>query len=155
MEYIRAFEKRIQQRYPTIHLRWIESSRRLEVWEKHDGKAGGGWRKLWTYRNADGTAEPIVFDTLMNWLLKADTRHWPERYDMFEEIMKARKERETAGDGALQETVKTLINEDYNYLKGTRTFFMDPSSMPRRTSTLPPHVQESLRKKGHTNEVPI
>jgi len=156
MQYIKEFERRIQARYPTIYLRWIETPRpRLEVWEKHDGKAGGGWRHLWTYKNADGTAAPVVYDTLLSWLLKADTRHWPERFDLFEQIMAAREDHQKAGEGALEEGVRTLIKEDYNYLCGTRTFFMDPTSMPRRTSTLPPHVQESLRRQGHSNEVPI
>jgi hypothetical protein len=147
-------ERRIRRRYPTIHLRWNNQRLALEVWENHKGKAGNGWRHLWTYQNDDGTRAPVVYDTLLGWLLKADTRNWPGRFDLYQEIMDSRERVQKDSEAKTREALHTAIVEDYEYIAGVKTFFMDPSSMPQRVTTRLPRQAEILKKMGEIGDVP-
>lgn len=150
------YEKRIQERYPTIHLRWNGQKHTVEVWEKHgDMRIGKGWRHLWTYRNDDGTTHPIIYDTLLNWLLKADTRHWPDRFNLFEEVVRQREKGEADAHRALENEVHARVVDDYTRIAGIKTFFMDPSSCPQRVTTMTPSAKAIMRRMGHTEEVPL
>lgn len=138
-------EKRVQQRYPMIHLRWDDSNHSVKLMEHHGGPIGNGWRFLWTYENPDGTRLPVVYDRVMEWLIKADTRnwHWQDK-DLFREIMDGDKRRKEEARKEFREQIESAILEDYNYIAGIPTFFMDPTTMPiGRAGSLPKLKAES------------
>lgn len=127
----RDIEKRIQERYPMIFFKWNGEKKATEIWEDY----GNGKRFLWTYSNPDGTHQPVVYDRAMEWLLKADTRNWSwANKSLFREIMKRDEAEREARKKEFAKSVEDHVCEDYNYISGIKTFFMDPSSMPLRVS---------------------
>ena len=127
----RDIEKRIQERYPMIFFKWNGAKRATEIWEDY----GNGKRYLWTYTNPDGTHQPVVYDRAMEWLLKADTRNWSwQNKSLFREIMKRDEAEREARKKEFAKDIEDHVCEDYNYISGIKTFFMDPSSMPLRVS---------------------
>lgn len=142
-------EKRIQERYPMVHLQWDDRSKGVKVMEHHRGPTGNGWRFLWTYENPDGTRLPVVYDRLLEWLIKADTRnwHWQDK-DLFREIMNGHERREREAKKEFRERVEAAVLEDYNYIAGIPTFFMDPTTMPEWRGKYRPGQEEILKRSG-------
>lgn len=140
-----SVEKRIKERYPMIFFRWNGAQHATEIWEDY----GEGKRLLWTYRNPDGSTYPVIYDRAMEWLQKADTRNWNmQNKDLFREIMKSHEEEKLAAQKSFKDKVEDRILEDYNYIAGIKTFFMDPSSMPQRVTTYMPGQEQALKAKG-------
>lgn len=138
-------EKRVQERYPMIFFRWNGAEHSTEVWEDY----GNGRRHLWTYANPDGTRYPVIYDRVMEWLQRADTRNWNmQNKDLFREIMKRETEEKEALKKEFRNKIEDRVLEDYNYINGIKTFFMDPKSMPQRVTTYMPGQEEILRKAG-------
>lgn len=125
-------EEKIQERYPMIRLRWNSAAKALDVIEHHGGADNNGERFLWRYQNSDGTNTPVIYDTLLNWLLKADTRHWSNhrRGDLFKKYVENREKQAAKTEKEFENAMQDRIVEDYNYIAGIKTFFMDPTSMP-------------------------
>jgi hypothetical protein len=142
-------EKQIQKRYPTIHLKWNDKRKLVELQEHHGGPIGNGWRFLWAYENPDGSRLPVIYDRVIEWLLKADTRnwHWQDK-DLFREIMNGRAKAEEQSKKEMRDAIEDRILEDYNYIAGIPTFFMDPTSMPEARAKYRPGQEEILRNSG-------
>lgn len=142
-------QKDIQKRYPTIHLRFNGETKTCEVWEKHGGKVCNGWRKLWDYENHDGSKFPVFYDRIMEWLLKADTRNWyGEKRDLFRELVSGREQSKLKAKREFRNTLEASIGEDFNFIRGIKTFFMDPRSMPERMTRVKPGHEAMLRQFG-------
>lgn len=128
-----------------IFFRFNGSDHTTEIWEDY----GNGKRHLWTYRNPDGTAYPVVYDRAMEWLQKADTRNWNmQNKDLFRTIMDRERKEKEAAEKDFRNKIEDRVLEDYNYIRGIKTFFMDPKSMPQRVSTYMPGQEEILRSQG-------
>lgn len=138
-------EKRIQERYPMIFFKWNGYKKATELWEDY----GEGKRFLWTYKNPDGTHQPVIYDRAMEWLQRADTRNWNwQNKSLFREIMRQEKEESEAAKKDFNQKIQDRVLEDYNYIRGIKTFFMDPSSMPQRVSTYIPGQEKILKQAG-------
>jgi hypothetical protein len=149
--FFQDIEKRIQKRYPTVSIRWNGTSKQAELVEKYTAKSGENRiRFLWTFQNHDGTFLPVSYDRCMEWLQKADTRnwHWANR-DLFQDCIRGRKQIQEESSRKIREHVEAAIVEDYRYINGVPTFFMDPSNMPEARTTFRPGQKELLRKGGH------
>lgn len=147
--FCKDIEKRIQQRYPTIHLQWDDRVKGFKVMEHHGGPIGNGWRFLWTYENPDGTRLPVVYDRVLEWLIKADTRnwHWQDK-DLFRTIMDGHNKRQEEARKEFRDRIEAAVLEDYNYIAGVPTFFMDPTSMPEARARHMPGQAEILKATG-------
>ncbi len=144
-------ERDIQRRYPTIHIRWNAERKRFEIWEKH-GKMHicRGWRKLWDYENPDGSHYPIHYNQVLEWLQRADVRLHPQR-DLFREIVLAKEERSNAAKKKVADAIYDSIIDDWRYMAGHKSFFMDPKSMPQWVSTMRPsqaQMFDQLKRAG-------
>jgi len=141
-----AVNKLIRRFYDNAYVVWNNRKSQYELWEKVDRGPRPGARKITTYRNHDGSMFPIIGDRCVEILQKCDVRLWPleARMAMFDrEDAEARESKERE----MSERRKTIVMEDYNYLFGVPTFFMDPSSMPEARSKMRPS-QERAYKAG-------
>ena len=128
-----------------IFFRWNGANHSTEIWEDY----GEGKRHLWTYRNPDGSTYPVIYDRVMKWLQRADTRNWNmQTKDLFREIMKREEDEKRAREKSFRDKIEDRILEDYNYIAGIKTFFMDPSSMPQRVTTYMPEQERLLKGAG-------
>lgn len=85
----------------------------------------------------------------LEWLIKADTRNWNGRIKIFSarlwtDITNARKR---PGKN-LRDRIEAAVLEDYNYIAGIPTFFMDPTSMPEARARHMPGQAEILKATG-------
>lgn len=144
-----AVNKRVQKRYPMCFVKWNSERKCAEVWENYDGKIGKQTRHLWTYENPDGSKLPVEPSWVLEWLQKADTRNWSAaNRDLFREIVEGRKKQKEKAEEELREAVGVRVGEDYNYIMGIKTFFMDPRSMPVSKTTHTPGQEKILKQDG-------
>lgn len=146
----RDIQKRMQERYPMLEIRWSRDCDCFEIWERHGNAAVcDGWRRLWQYENPDGSLFPMHFDVLMGWLQRADTRnHYWQNHDLFQEIMATRKAKSEEKRKRLTDNIGAVITDDYKYFAGIKTFFMDPHSMPVHASTARPSQAAEAARLG-------
>lgn len=128
-----------------IFFKWNGTNHSTEVWEDY----GHGRRHLWTYSNPDGTRQPVIYDRVLEWLQKADTRNWNmQNKNLFREIMKREEEEKATARKSFHDKIEDRVLEDYNYIRGIKTFFMDPASMPQRVTTYMPEQEKILKNSG-------
>jgi hypothetical protein len=146
-----SLNRRLQERYPMCFVKWSPERRLAEVWEKYRGKVGDMTRHLWTYENPDGSRLPVEFAVILEWLQKADTRNWSmARRNLFRDIVDTREKARKKAEEDVREAITTRIVEDYNYIAGIPTFFMDPKSMPEARAKLMPGQEKILKQNGMT-----
>lgn len=137
----------LDSRWPGLFLKWNKSKTRWEIWERYTAGAVTDTRKIMDYQNHDGQFLPISTDRLVNLVNRADTRKWPlpDRVKIWHK--KNQEEKEEVKRDARNENVSRII-DDYNYIAGIKTFFMDPKSMPERVTTYTPAQRETLKRWG-------
>ena len=116
---------RIRQTYPTIEIAWSNKKHCFEVMERYNRGAISSLRHIWDYENPDGSKAPIIGDRVMEFLQRADTRKWPlhERFKLYDKEWKQRVERTEL---EFSDEIQSKILEDYRYIAGIPTFFMNP-----------------------------
>ncbi|MFH0960440.1 MAG: hypothetical protein V1897_17250 [Pseudomonadota bacterium] len=136
----------LNTRWPGLFLKWNPSGR-WEIWEKYSAGALKDTRKIMDYRNADGRFLPLSTDHLVDLINRSDTRKWPlpERVKIW--AKKNQDEKDEVKRDARNDTM-AQITDDYNYIAGIKTFFMDPKSMPERVTTYTPAQRETLKRWG-------
>jgi hypothetical protein len=123
--------REVKERYPMIDLEINRETGRIEIWENHGkSKHGMNRRWLWDYENPDGSLLPICAHQIVNRLIIMDTRHWSEqrRKNLFKTITSSREEQVEKSRKYFKERAKNKILEDYNYIAGIKTFFMNPKA---------------------------
>jgi hypothetical protein len=117
--------KRVKGQYPTIDIWWNDQAKQFQIMENYNEGATTAQRMIAVYQNDDGTPAPIIGDRVMEFLQRADTRKWPleERMKVYD---RERKEKVERDEKEFSEYVQTTIKEDYNYIAGIPTFFMNP-----------------------------
>jgi hypothetical protein len=91
----------------------------------------------------------VEFAPILEWLQKADTRNWSTaRRDIFREIVDGRKKARDKAEKEMREAIEARIVEDYNYIAGIPTFFMDPRSMPEARAKYMPGQEKILKQNG-------
>lgn len=120
-----AITKRVKRQYPTIIIQWNNNLNRFRIYEKYDAGLGARKRVIADYANEDGSPVPLIGDRVMEFLQRADTRKWPleERMKIYD---KERNDKVERDEKAFSDYVQTTIKEDYNYIAGIPTFFMNP-----------------------------
>jgi hypothetical protein len=131
-----------------LFLCWNPDRKRFEVWERFTNGASDDTRKIMDYQNHDGTALPVVSDTLIDLINRADTRKWPLK-DRLKLWKKKSQEEVEAVRKKNRDFTESVLIEDYRYINGIPTFFMDPRSMPQWKSTFTPYQEKILRRDGH------
>lgn len=137
----------IRRRYPTIEIRWSPIQRRFKILERFGIGATEGLRHLWDYENSDGTPGPLMLSVVLEWLLEADTRRWPMQ-DRVKLYIDEHKKETQRRDREQKEFRKAVIMEDYDYIAGIKTFFMDPRSMPVHVTTRTPYQEKAAKALG-------
>ena len=116
----------VESHFPTVRIRWNDRGKHFEICEKRDDKYGKPiLRRIAIYSNPDGSPAPIIGDRVVTFLHRADTRKWPmmERAKLWD---KEAADKKAAEDRAFGNVVQSKAIEDFNYINGSRTFFMNP-----------------------------
>ncbi len=137
----------VRRRYPMIRaIKWNPRRDVFEIMEEASIDACRRLRRVCDYRNADGTALPIIADRALEILMRADTRLWPlaDRMALFDREDKAEEETRLRG---LRDHVNSVITDDYTRIAGIPTFFFG-SNMPVAKAGYRPGQAEILKRQG-------
>lgn len=136
-----------RRRWPQLSLRWNKEANRFEIWEKYVRGASYDHRLIMPYENFDGSPLPVVADQVVDLVHRADTRKWP----LHERLKIMRKQRDDDKNEMIKnfrDATMARITDDWNYINGTKTYFMDPLSMPQRMTTYTPYQERELKRMG-------